>query len=292
MSDSVLLLGHGTPDSLGELPEYLTLVRGGRRPSPGLVAELTRNYAAIGGRSPLTDITCAQARALADELGRRIPVLVGMRYWKPFVADALSQAAQSGWRDVLAIPLAPQCSAMILGRYRAAVEQATPAGVSVRWVGPWHDHPLLLDALAEKVRLARAEVTPDAVLFSAHSVPERALRDGDLYPSYVRATAQGVAERLGLGEVRLAYQSAGRTEEPWIGPSLAQALTELAAAGRRTVLVVPVSFVSDHVEVLYDLDQAARETARGRGITLTRTESLNTSPLFIRALAALVRRHG
>jgi ferrochelatase len=292
MSGSVLLLAHGTPDSLDELEDYLTLVRGGRRPSPELLAELRHNYTAIGGRSPLTDITRAQAAALGRELGGRVPVWVGMRSWKPFVADALSEAARAGARDVLVIPMAPQLSALTAGRYRAAVEQATPDGVSVKLVESWHAHPLFLDALAEKVRLALDQCARDAVLFSAHSLPERVIREGDLYASYVRVTAEGVAARVGLADVRLAYQSAGRTPEPWIGPSLVETLGELAATGKRSVLVVPVCFVSDHLEVLYDIDVAAREAARRLGLDLTRTESLNTAPLLIRALADLVRRHG
>jgi ferrochelatase len=292
MSDGVLLLAHGTPDSLDEMQEYLTLVRGGRPPSAELLAEMRGNYAAIGGRSPLTDITRAQAAALASELGGTPRVYVGMRNWKPFIADALCEAARDGARELLTIPLAPQYSGLSVGKYRAAVESALPNGLSVTVVDSWHDHPLLLDAFAEKVRAALASAPRDAVLFTAHSLPVRVVSEGDPYADQVRATAQGIAARVGLGEVRIAYQSAGRTPEPWLGPSLEEALRALPASRTRSVLVVPVSFVCDHTEILFDIDVAARAAARERGIELARIESLNTSPLLIRALADLVRAHG
>jgi ferrochelatase len=252
---------------------------------------MRHNYAAIGGRSPLTDITRAQASALQRALADDTPVFVGMRNWRPFVTEALRDAAAAGVSDLVAVPLAPQYSSLSVGKYREAVEQSRPEAMKVRFVESWHDHPGLLDAFAEKVRAARSQDAWDEVVFTAHSLPERVVREGDPYAEQVAATARGVAERAGLARYRNAYQSAGRTPEPWLGPSLETALAELAAQHARRVLVAPVGFVCDHTEVLFDIDVQARAFARARGMTLGRTESLNTSPTFIRALVDLLRAH-
>jgi len=291
MSAGVLLLAHGTPDTLDEMPDYLRLVRGGREPPAELVEEMRHNYAAIGGRSPLTAITRAQADALQRALGDGTPVRVGMRNWKPFIADALRQAAEAGLTRLVAVPMAPQYSTLSVGKYKEAVERSRPDGVTVRFVDSWHEHPGLLDAFAEKVRAAGEAGSWDEVIFTAHSLPERVVREGDPYPEQVAATARGVAARARLERYRQAYQSAGRTPEPWLGPPLAQALGEAARGGARRVLVVPVGFVCDHTEILFDIDVQAQAAARAEGVTLRRTESLNTSPAFIRALADLVRAH-
>jgi len=289
MSFGVLLLAHGTPDSLDDMPEYLRLVRGGREPSAELVAEMRRHYAAIGGRSPLTDLTRAQASALASELADGTPVFVGMRNWRPFVADALGEAARAGVTDLLVVPMAPQYSSLSVGKYVEAVERARPEGMAARFVRSWHDHPGLLEAFAERLRAARTRGAWDEVVFTAHSLPARVVAEGDPYPDEVAATARGVAGRAGLARYRRAYQSAGRTAEPWLGPSLEEVLSELAGAGARQVLAAPIGFVCDHTEVLFDIDVQARAAARGLGLSLGRTESLNTSPSFIRALAEVVR---
>jgi protoporphyrin/coproporphyrin ferrochelatase len=290
VSVGVLLLAHGTPDSLDEMAEYLTLVRGGRPPSPELVEEMTHNYAAVGGRSPLTDRTRAQAAALAAALGGGIPVHVGMRNWKPFIADALREAAAAGLARLVAIPLAPQYSSLSVGKYREAVEKARPEALAVSFVSSWHDHPDLLEAFAEKVRAA-APAAGEAVVFTAHSLPERVIREGDPYADQVAATAAGVARRSGVSEHHLAWQSAGRTPEPWLRPSLEERLQELVDRGGRRALVVPVGFVSDHTEILYDVDVQAQAFVRDKGLALRRTESLNAAPTFIRALAGIVRAH-
>jgi ferrochelatase len=282
----VLLLAHGTPDSLDEMPEYLTRVRGGRPPSAELLEEMRRNYAAIGGRSPLTELTRAQAAALERALGDGTRVYVGMRNWRPLIADALADAARERVAELVAIPMAPQFSSLSVGKYREAVERSRPEGMEVRFVEAWHDRPLLLEAFAERVRAALAR-GPDAVVFTAHSLPLRVVEAGDPYADQVRATARGVAERSGVADYAVAWQSAGRTPEPWLGPSLEEELAAQAAAGRRRALVVPVGFVCDHTEILYDIDVQAAAFARERGIELSRSESLNDSPAFIRALAEL-----
>lgn len=289
MSKGVLLLAHGTPESLDEMPEYLKLVRGGRPPSPELIEEMRGNYAAIGGRSPLTDLTRAQADGLRAALGGGLPVYVGMRNWRPFIADALAQAARDGVSNVAAVPMAPQYSTLSVGKYREAVARSTPEGVAVRFALSWHDHPGLLEAFAEKMRAALDRGPRDSVVFTAHSLPMRVVDEGDAYPDQVAATARGVAARSGLGGWSIAYQSAGRTPEPWLGPSVEETLAALAGEGKRRVLLAPIGFVCDHTEILFDIDVQAAATARRSGIDLLRTESLNTSPTFIAALADVVR---
>jgi len=287
MGDGVLLLAHGTPESLDQMPAYLTRVRGGRPPSDELVREMTSNYAAIGGRSPLTDITRAQAQALAAAIGR--PVYVGMRNWDPLIADTLARAVGDGMRSLRAIPLAPQYSSLSVAKYREAVEQARPPQLEVRFVDSWHEHPPLLEAFAEKLRAKRAAFAPDVVVFTAHSLPVRVVSEGDPYADQVRATAAGVAARAGVEGWRQAYQSAGRTPEPWLGPSVEEMLGIVAGEGARRVLLCAIGFVCDHTEILFDLDVQAAAAARSLGLELARTESLNTSPAFIGALADLVR---
>ena len=289
---AALLLAHGTPDSLDEMPEYLTRVRGGRPPSPELVQEMRGNYAAIGGRSPLTDLTRAQAEALGRELGDGIRVYFAMRNWKPFIPDVLAAAVADGCTDMTAVPLAPQYSTLSVGKYRQAVEEARPPGLKVRFVESWHDHGGLIEAFAETVREARALRPAAAFVFTAHSLPVSAVRKGDPYPDQVAATAALVAARAGLPRFRLAWQSAGRTPEPWIVPALEETVAELAREGVTEVVVAPIGFVSDHTEVLYDIDVAAADAARRLGMNLSRTVSLNTSPTFIRALADVVRSAG
>jgi ferrochelatase len=285
---AVLLLAHGTPESLDDMPEYLTRVRGGRPPSPELIEEMRGNYGAIGGRSPLTELTLAQASALASALGG-MPVYVGMRNWRPYIADVLAEAAAAGVREMVAVPMAPQYSTLSVAKYGEAVEAARPREMEVRFVRSWHDHPGLLDAFAEKLRGALATARWDRVLFTAHSLPMRVVAQGDPYPDEVAATARGVAQRAGVTDYGRAYQSAGRTPEPWLGPSLEEALATAAAEGARRALAVPVGFVCDHTEILFDIDVQAAQAARRLGIEVGRTESLNTSPTFIRALADLVR---
>jgi ferrochelatase len=281
-------MAHGTPASLAEMPEYLRLVRGGRPPSAELIEEMTHNYHAIGGRSPLTDLTLAQAEALRARLGPATPVAVGMRNWRPFIKDALGELFQAGATRVIGVPMAPQFSTLSVQKYVDAATAALPAAVQFDAVTSFHADPLLLEAFAERVRAASPQ--PDeTVVFSAHSLPVRVITGGDVYADEVAATARGVAKLAGIGEFAIAYQSAGRTPEPWIGPDLSELIIERAAAGVRRFLVVPIGFVCDHTEILFDIDVQAARTARQAGATLRRTESLNTSPTFIRALENIVR---
>ena len=285
----VLLMAHGTPSSMEEMPEYLRLVRGGRPASPELVAEMTHNYEAIGGRSPLTDLTQAQGDALRQRLGADIPVAIGMRNWKPFIKDAITGLAAERVTRIIGIPLAPQFSTLSVSKYFDAAAQVLPAGVSLDAVHSFHAHPLLLDAFAERLRDARPGADED-VVFTAHSLPARVVETGDPYPTEVAATAAGVAARAGVARYHVAYQSAGRTPEPWIGPDVCALITEQAARGVRRFLVVPVGFVCDHTEILFDIDVQARAAAQSSGAALRRTESLNTQPTFIAMLEDLVRQ--
>ena len=283
----VLLMAHGTPSSTDEMPEYLRLVRGGRPASDELVAEMRHNYEAIGGRSPLTAITEAQAAALQVRLGPDILIAVGMRNWTPFIKDAIVGLAAAGVTRVIGIPMAPQFSTLSVQKYHDAATAALPAGMRFDTVRSYHAHPLLIEAFAERVREAKPK--PDEhVIFTAHSLPQRVVDAGDHYPEEVAATAQGVAERAGITAYDRAYQSAGRTPEPWLGPSL-DALIDERSMNTRKFLVVPIGFVCDHTEILFDIDVQAAGVAREFATTLRRTASLNTSPTFIAMIADLVR---
>jgi ferrochelatase len=281
-------MAHGTPSSLDEMPEYLRLVRGGRPPSPELVEEMRRNYAAIGGRSPLTDLTMAQADALRARLGADVPVAVGMRNWRPFIKDALEDLVRRGATRIVGVPMAPQFSTLSVQKYVDAARAALPDGAQFDAVTSYHAHPRLLEAFAGRVRAAVVR-EDETVVFTAHSLPVRVIEGGDVYADEVAATARGVADLAGIGRFETAYQSAGRTPEPWIGPDLGELITARAAAGARRFLIVPVGFVCDHTEILFDVDVQAARTAREAGATLRRTESLNTSPAFIDALEEIVR---
>jgi protoporphyrin/coproporphyrin ferrochelatase len=283
----VILMAHGTPSSLDEMPEYLRLVRGGRPPSDELVHEMRENYAAIGGRSPLTDITNAQAEALREKLGPEMPVAVGMRNWKPFIKEAVAELAAAGVSRVIGVPMAPQFSTLSVRKYIDAATAALPAGMPFDAVESFHMHPLLIEAFTERVRAAQPR-PEECVIFTAHALPVRVIESGDRYADEVAETAAAVAARAGIAKYDLAYQSAGRTPEPWIGPELAKVIDDRSVSVRK-FLVVPIGFVCDHTEILFDIDVLAAQVAREFSTTLRRTESLNTSPLFIAMLEDLVR---
>ena len=293
---AVLLMAHGTPESVDQMTDYLRLVRGGREPSAELIEEMTHNWEAIGGRSPLTDITLQQADALRAQLmadGLDVPVVVGMRNWRPFIADAMRDIVRTGARRIVGIPMAPQFSTLSVQKYMDAAKAALPDGIEFSCVRSFHDHPLLIDAFAEKVTAEQPRPGED-VVFTAHSLPQRVAAAGDPYPNEVAATAKAVADRCGITSYHTAYQSAGRTPEPWLGPDLSEHVRALSTRNARSreaansVLVVPIGFVCDHTEILFDIDVQAAAAAREAGVALRRTASLNTSPTFIRALAALV----
>jgi ferrochelatase len=290
----VLLLAHGAPDRLEDIPDFLLNVRGGRKLPEPMVQEIIRRYRVIGGGSPLLRLTRLQAEGLALQLAH--PVYFAMRNWKPFIADTIRQLRDTCIDRVVALCLAPQNSRTSIGLYRRYLDDAVAKfapGLQVDFIESWHNHPLLVEAYREKVAAAMARVEkevggPVPVIFTAHSVPEKTIADGDPYEQQVRETARLVAGALGLAEYRLAFQSQGMTAEPWIGPTVESLIDELARAGQRHVLLAPVGFVCDHIEILYDIDVLFRDYGKSKSVTVHRSESLNDSPLFIRALATIV----
>jgi len=263
-------------------------VRSGRPNAPQVLNEVRHRYAAIGGSSPLLSWTHRQAEKLAGSLG--IPVFFGMRNWHPFIAETIEQIKAAGTERLAAICLAPQYSDMSVGLYIRRTEEAQrAAGVNaeIKWAKSFYDEPLLIEAFAERL----APLAGDKrVLFTAHSLPEKALTNGDPYDREVRGTAALLASRLGLRNWEFAYQSQGMTSDAWLGPTVESCLDRYGADGVREVVVDPIGFVCDHVEVLFDIDILFRDYAAERGIRLSRPESLNDSPLFTRALAEVARR--
>lgn len=293
---AVLLLAYGGPDKLDDVAPYLQDVRGGRPTPPAVVEEVRARYAVIGGRSPLRERTCEQAAALAAALKDGWHADVGMRHWHPFIRDALGALASRGITRVVALPMAPHYSDMSVGAYRRACE-AAPAvqggEVQLAFVDGWSTHPGFLRAVESNAAAALKKLgaAPDdvLVLFTAHSLPEKILAAGDPYPEQLRASAEAVAERMCLPNWRVAYQSAGRTAEKWLGPEAGEMMAEAAASGVRNVLIVPIGFVCDHVEVLYDVDVVFKEQAERLGIGFARSASLNANPILIDALADVVQ---
>jgi len=299
----VLLLAHGAPDRLEDIPEFLLNVRGGRKLPEAAIQEIVRRYRLIGG-SPLLRITNLQAEALAEMLSRSaaeegrelIPVHVGMRNWKPFIAEAVGQLSANGANRLVALCLAPQNSRTSVGLYRKHLNEAiekTARPLRVEFIESWHDHPALITAFRDRISRAldgagKAAGHAVPVIFTAHSVPEKTIAEGDPYDRQVKETAAGIAAAMALQHWRVAYQSQGMTPEPWIGPTVESQIDELAAAGRHRAVIAPIGFVSDHVEILYDIDVVFRAYGEAKGVTIFRSESLNDSPLFIQALASIV----
>jgi ferrochelatase len=289
---AVLLLAHGSPESLDDVPEFVRHITGGRPLPEAILEEVRYRYSRIG-KSPLTEITMAQAQEVQRELG--LPVYVGMRNWKPFVAEAVRQMLNAGVEQVLAICLAPQNSSTSVGLYKKALFAEMPQDISVRFVEAWHDHPLLIQAFAEKMepvwRQACAEMgAPVPVIFTAHSVPTRTIAAGDPYDQQAKETGRLVGSRIqGLSrELQyFAYQSQGMSGGPWLGPTVENVIVELRKKGSQAVIVAPIGFVCDHVDVLYDVDIAFKQFAQEQALHFWRTESLNVSPTFISALAQL-----
>ncbi len=284
LKQAVLLLAHGAPERLEDIPEYLAHVRGGLPTPETTVEEVRRRYVEIGGSSPLLARTREQASALETALG--MPVYFGMRNWHPFIEETLARMRDDGIGRVVAICLVPQQSKASVGAYFRKV-QAASQELDIAWAGSFHDSPLLLEAFRQRL----APLLPaERLLFTAHSLPERALEPADPYDSETKATAAGVAALANLATWDFAYQSQGFTEDTWLGPTVESQLDCYAAEGVREVVVAPIGFVCDHVEILYDVDILFRNYARERGITLRRPESLNASPAFIAALAEVAKQ--
>lgn len=291
-SIAVLLMAYGGPNNLAEVEPYLLDVRGGRPTSAELVEEIRERYAKIGGRSPILELTRAQASGVADALGPDYRVYVGMRHWHPYIADTVGEIVAAGHRRVVGVVMAPHYSGMSVGAYEKKLLAAAEGRLETALVPRWWQEPAFLDAVAERVReaLQRFPAPEDvAIIFTAHSLPERILAGGDAYPDELRASAAAVAERLERSDWQFAYQSAGATSEPWLGPDAGEVIEQLAAAGRSAVLLIPIGFVCDHVEILYDIDVEYQELAGRLGIQLERIVSLNDHPGLVAAVAGVVR---
>ncbi len=300
----VMLMTYGSPATLDDIPVYIRNVYGGREPGAEVLAEFRRRYDLIGG-SPLLRITREQAKALQAELNTQYPggpsfhVVAGMRFAPPFIADVLPEAA-AGAQQVVGIIMSPQYSPIIMSGYVRALEEAVAnlqrADLTLSIAEDWHLQPYFLQAVAERVREALDKFPPDVrervpVLLTAHSMPKRVIENEPHYIDDLKETAAAIAKLAGLPPERwmFCYQSAGHTPEEWLKPDFADIMPELSAAGHTHVLIAPVQFLADHLEILYDIEIGAREQAEKYGIQFARTQSLNTSPLFIQALAEVVK---
>lgn len=291
--DAVLLLAHGSPASVDDVPEFLLRVTGGRPLPPPVVEEVRHRYAAIG-KSPLTEITLKQAELLAEIIG--LPVYVGMRNWHPFVAHALKQMLADGVRHAVVICLAPHNSRTSVGLYRSSLSKCNDPKLTFDFVESWHDHPRLIQAFAERLTTGREAANREAgallpVIFTAHSVPERTVLEGDPYEMQARQTAALVAGAANLDsqDWRFAFQSQGMSGGAWLGPTVEETILELKRAGHSGVFIQPIGFLCDHIEVLYDINILFKQFAEKENIQLWRAESLNDSPLLISALEEIVR---
>lgn len=295
----VVLLTYGTPSSLDRVAAYYTHIRGGRRPSDEQLSELVERYRAIGGSSPLIEITESQRRGLQARLqrdGSTTRVYIGMKHSPPFVEDVVKQASRDGVDELLGIPLTPNYSKMNTETYVLSVEMANdalPSRMKLDFARSWNTNPLLIEAWASRVRDGLAKLPPDcALVFSAHSLPERTLAEGDQYRARLLETSELVAASVGREDWTFAFQSAGHTGEPWLGPDIVPHLQDLYDGGARAFLIAPVGFVSDHLEVLYDIDVECRSWAKLHGAELDRSRMLNDSGDFIDCLHSLVLERG
>ena len=283
---AVVLMAYGSPERLADVPAYYADIRGGRPIRPELLEDLVERYRRLGIEhgSPLNAITADTRRALELELGD-VPVYTGMKHWTPRIADAVEAAVADGAHTVVGLVLAPHYSAMSIAGYKQQVEAALDGRAELAFIESWHDDPGFIDVLADRVRGTKAHV-----VFTAHSLPERILATGDPYKDQLLESSQLVAERAALEAWTFSFQSESDTGEPWLGPDILDHLQELHARGVTNVLVCPVGFVADHLEIRWDLDHEAKEKAGELGMGLDRIEMPNADQAFIRVLAGLVRR--
>lgn len=296
----ILLMAHGGPNALSDLPGYLANIRSGRTTSRRIVSELTKQYEQIGASSPLLRHTQAQGEALQKRLNpEKFRCYLGMRYWPPYIEESIDQMRQDGIEKAIALVLAPQYSQVSVAKYQEQIQNGLElyqAKIKIEFIQAFYQEPLFIQALCERLRQGflfwdERERDEVFVLFTAHSIPERFEKMGDPYSKQVQETAHLIAKALGLPEEKwgFSYQSAGRSSEPWLGPSLEESLEFCRQKQIQKILLFPVGFVSDHSETLFDLDINAKQVASGLGISVKRPEALNDCPLFIDALESLVK---
>ena len=285
MPDAVVLMAYGSPERLADVPAYYADIRGGRPVAPEHLEDLVARYRRLGieESSPLNAITEQTRVALEGELG--FPVLTGMKHWTPHIADAADAAVAAGADRVAGLVLAPHYSALSIKGYRDQLEQALDGRAELAFVDSWHLEPGFIDVLAERIRGTDAHV-----VFTAHSLPARILEAGDPYKDQLLETSRAVATAAGVREWSFSFQSESPTGEPWLGPDILDHLDALHAEGVEHVLVCPVGFVSDHLEIRWDLDVEAQEKAASLGMRLERIEMPNADPAFVRTLATIVKR--
>ncbi|GIK56248.1 MAG: ferrochelatase [Chloroflexi bacterium] len=295
----VLIMAYGGPNSLEEIPGYLADIRHGRVTTPAVLAEITHNYTQIGGKSPLLEFTAAQVAAIRGHLDPdKFKVYLGMRHWAPWIEDAVREMLDDGISRAVSLVLAPHFSKLSIAKYHNKIEVGLAmfhGRIEFAHIDSYHDVPGLIGPLAARVQDGLHEWPEEEradvhMVFSAHSLPERILKMGDPYDSQLRETARLVAAQAGLPDGRWSwsYQSAGRSPEPWLGPQLQEYIPELAAQGIKNIVSVPVGFVCDHVEILFDIDIQAQAVAREFGVRLVRPSALNTDPVFMKQLADLI----
>ena len=293
----VFLMAHGAPESVDDIPEYLRNIRGGTESSSETIQIIRDRYEQIGGKSPLRKITeelCVRLESFLNQQGAQFKVYCGMRNWSPYICDEVKRMKEDGIKRVVTICLAPQFSTwstrLYFNVFKEALKSCDIEGLDVRYIGSWADHPLLIDAFEEKYQAALAKLEPKAsvyTIFTAHSIPAESIELGDPYGEEFDKTVKKLVERIQPNNWFKAYQSQGMIPVPWLGPTVESVLDKIARQGSKTVLMVPVGFVCDHVEILFDIDIEFSEYAKERKLNLYRTESLNLSPTFVETLASV-----
>ena len=293
----VFLMAHGAPESVDDIPEYLRNIRGGTESTSETIQIIRDRYEQIGGKSPLRKITeelCVRLESFLNQQGEQFKVYCGMRNWSPYICDEVKRMQEDGIKRVVAICLAPQFSTwstrLYFNVFKEALKSCGIEDLDVRYIGSWADHPLLIDAFEEKYQAALAKLESDVsvyTIFTAHSIPAESIEFGDPYSEEFDKTVKKLVERVRPNNWFKAYQSQGMIPVPWLGPTVESVLDKIARQGSKTVLMVPVGFVCDHVEILFDIDIEFSEYAKERKLNLYRTESLNLSPIFVETLASV-----
>ena len=293
----VFLMAHGAPESVDDIPEYLRNIRGGTESTSETIQIIRDRYEQIGGKSPLRKITeelCVRLESFLNQQGKQFKVYCGMRNWSPYICDEVKRMKEDGIKRVVAICLAPQFSTwstrLYFNVFKEALKSCGIEDLEVRYIGSWADHPLLIDAFEEKYQAALAKLESDVsvyTIFTAHSIPAESIEFGDPYSEEFDKTVKKLVERIQPNNWFKAYQSQGMIPVPWLGPTVESVLDKIARQGSKTVLMVPVGFVCDHVEILFDIDIEFSEYAKERKLNLYRTESLNLSPIFVETLASV-----